>query len=122
MSEPYRGYLLNPSGVLIKPMNLAHFERLMATEAKFKHDPKTGVTVQLSGFRIPSQEEINAKLESERKKSREMQQRELQNKKQNASIVMMAPDDATLERLIAAREADRDERARLEEPPTRKGK
>lgn len=104
----YRGYLINPSGVLIKPKDKHHFSQLMQEETKWKIDPQTGNASQVGGFRIPEEPEIKMHLEREQAKSREMQKRELQNRKQNAQIVMMAPDETTLEKLLDARQAKRE--------------
>lgn len=100
-------YLVNASGILIKPMNKQHMLRLLSEGARHIVDPETGAVKQIGGFRVATPEEIEAKLSKERQKSKEMQQRELQSKKQNAQIVMMAPDEATLDRMLDAREGSR---------------
>lgn len=96
--------LVNPSGILIKPMNRAHMMKLLQSESKWITGPD-GEPKQVGGFRRPSPEELAAHESAAREQSLKMERNELETKKRNASIVMMAPDEGTLDRMIEAREA-----------------
>lgn len=122
----YRGYLINPSGVMIKPRGKAHRNTLLNQAGGWQTDPETGELVNRGGFRIASEEEIAQNLAKWAVQSKRMQQQDLQAKKNNAQIVMMAPDPGTLDRLIDQREerrrADRASDEAIETPERKQRK
>lgn len=99
--------LINPNGVLIKPKSKAHMKELLNKVGGWVEDPETGELVNRGGFRIATDEEIVTHRKTWAAKSKRMEQQELQAKKNNAQIVMMAPDPGTLDRLIDQREERR---------------
>lgn len=101
-------YVINPSGVLVKPQNKAHMMRLLSTESRWVHDPETGQPKQVGGFRPATDEETKRLLAEEQRKSKEMERAEFERKKREAQVVMVAPDEAMLERLVEAREAPKE--------------
>lgn len=104
-----KNLLINPNGVLIKPMNRAHMMKLLQSESRWVTGPD-GEPRQVGGFRRPTQAEIddyNAKAQAQ---SDKMARNEFETKKRNAQLVMVAPDEAQLERLIEAREGRKPER------------
>lgn len=102
-------HLINGSGVMIKPKNKFHMLELLNKGGGWVSDPASGEPVQKAGgFRVAKPEEEAEHLAKWAKGAKRMQQLELQAKKQNAQLVMMAPDEATLEAIIERREAARE--------------
>lgn len=96
--------LINPHGVLIKPMNRAHMMKLLQSESRWITGPD-GEPKQVGGFRRPTEEEVDAYRAKEQAQSAKMERNEFETKKRNAQLVMVAPDEAQLERLIEARDS-----------------
>lgn len=99
-------YLINPSGVMIRPKNKAHMMELLNKGGGWATDPETGEPTQRGkGFRPATDEEVAAHEAKWAADSNRMQQQELRAKKANAQLVMMAPDEALLDSIIERREA-----------------
>jgi hypothetical protein len=107
MSEPYRGYLINPKGVMIKPMNIKHMQRLMKTESQWSYDPVTGDASQTGGFRIPTQDEIDEHLGVERKGHDAMMRQEQKELRRKAPVMIMARDEEEAHEIRTGRKATR---------------
>lgn len=96
MSEPYRGWLVNANGQMVKPMNHKHMLTLMETASKWHVDPVTGEAKQAGGFRIPTQAEIDAQQAKWKEENEAMMRQEAQELRRKAPVVIMASseDDA----------------------------
>jgi hypothetical protein len=117
----WNGYLINPSGVMIKPKGKRHRAELLNKGGGWVTNPETGEMQNAGGFRIATEEEVAKHLADWAMKSKRMQQLDLQAKKQNAQLVMMAPDEAQLERMIEARE-ERKRQAKADDEDGKKKK
>lgn len=93
MPEKYRGYLINPRGVMVKPINLKHMQKLMQQESSWSYDPVTGDATQTGGFRLPTEQEIKDHLDAERSGHEAMMRQEQKELRRKAPVMIMARDD-----------------------------